>query len=408
MTLSLLERIRSDFPLLEQAIEGNPLVYLDSGASALRPRAVVDAMATYEYTTHSNVHRGVHSLSQRATEQYEASRQCVQQWLGAERSQEIVFTRGTTEALNLLAFGWGRVHLSPGDEILLSVMEHHANLIPWQQVARETGAKLRFLPWDPATGSVDLAKAASCFNERTRVLGITHVSNVLGTVLPLPTLIAMARDVGALVVVDGAQWVPHSRVNVRELDCDFYALSAHKMYGPTGIGALYGKLEHLESMQPLLFGGGMVDTVDWESSTWTEVPARLEAGTPPIAAAVGWAAAIDYLERLGVEAIIAHSHALIDYAIERLRETPGVQVHAPDAERIGVVSFQMDDLHPYDLGQMLDLEGIAVRTGHHCAQLMMKTLGVKGTTRASFGIYNTHQDVDALCDALAMVRRLVS
>lgn len=401
------ERVRRDFPILEQAVEGRPLVYLDSGASALRPRCVVEAMTQYEYRDHSNVHRGVHTLSQRATERYEASRQKVQSWLGAEHPHEVILTHGTTEALNLVAQGWGGQHLRPGDEILLTVVEHHANIIPWQKVARQTGARVRFLPLDPQTSTPDLTKLEEYLTPRTKIVSVAQVSNVLGTILPVKRIVERAQEVGAVSVVDGAQWVPHQRADVRSLGCDFYAVSAHKMYGPTGIGALYGKTERLEEVEPLLVGGGMVDEVKEEGSTWGQLPGRLEAGTPPIAAAVGWAAAIDYLETLEVPRVAEHSHQMLAYANEKLTSLHFLEVYAPKAPRVGVISFNLKGVHPYDLGQILDMEGVAIRTGHHCAQPLMRALEVQGTARASFGIYNQLQDVDTLVDALNTAQQML-
>lgn len=405
------EQLRRDFPLLERMIDDKPLVYLDSGASALRPKSVVDAIVRYEYNHHSNVHRGVHTLSQEATEAFEQSRVRLQRWLGAEHAHEVVLTSGTTEALNLVASGWAAPRLQPGDEILLSVMEHHSNLIPWQRVARQTGASLRYIPLDSTTQTLDLSQLDSLLTSKTKVVSVTQVSNVLGTIQPLSTLIQRAHDVGAIVVVDGAQWVPHCPASVAELGCDFYAVSAHKMYGPTGIGALYGKAERLEEVEPWLVGGGMVDQVEEQSATWTSLPARLEAGTPPISAAVGWAAAVDYLSALEREKgdLLAHSKAIAEYAVQQLQDLPGVQVYASNSnvERIGVVSFNMQDVHPYDLGQILDMEGVAIRTGHHCAQVLMKALGVPGTARASFGVYTNREDIDALVKAIGVARSML-
>ncbi len=430
--MSWSSRVRRDFPILEQSIEGQPLVYLDSGASTLRPRPVVEAMMHYEYTHHSNVHRGVHTLSQRATECYEASRERVRSWLGAKYAHEIVFTHGTTEALNLVAQGWGLQHLQPGDEIVLSVMEHHANIIPWQRVAQQTGARLRYIPLDPVTQILDLSKLEQLLTSQTKVVAVTHVSNVLGTIRPLQLFVQRAREVGAISVVDGAQWVPHSRAEVQSINCDFYAVSAHKMYGPTGIGALYGKTEYLEQIEPLLVGGGMVEKVDWESASWDRLPGRLEAGTPPIAAAVGWAAAIDYLETLEasyaaehteqamaehqqrprfpspkVSYVAEHAKKVMAYAVEQLSSLAFLDVYASSSPHLGVISFNMHQVHSYDLGQILDMEGVAIRTGHHCAQPLMRSLKVEGTARASFGIYNTLKEVDTLIQALHTAKQML-
>ncbi|TNE50796.1 MAG: SufS family cysteine desulfurase [Deltaproteobacteria bacterium] len=403
------KRLRSDFPLLERKIEGKPLVYLDSGASALRPKVVVDAMVNYEYHHHANVHRGVHTLSQEATEAYEQSRLLLQRWLGAEHPEEIIFTSGTTEAINLIAVGWAAPRLQPGDEIVVSVMEHHSNFLPWQRVAQQTGALLKIIPLCAETETLDVSALDTLLTKKTRLVSLAHVSNVLGSVQPLADVIQRAHDVGAVVVVDGAQWVPHNPACVAELGCDFYAVSAHKMYGPTGVGALYGKLERLEEIEPFLVGGGMVEEVSETGATWAALPARLEAGTPPIAAAVGWGTAVQYLERLEQEPgrLLAHSKDLITYAVAQLQNIPGLRVYAAEAERVGVVSFNLQDVHPYDLGQLLDMEGVAIRTGHHCAQVLMKSLRVPGTARASFGVYNTREDVDAFVEAIDVARSML-
>lgn len=395
--------VRQDFPILRRMVNGHPLVYLDSAATALKPLTVINAMETYYREYGATVHRSVHTLASEATEAFEAARVRVQEFLGAKQPESIVFQRGTTEALNLVAYGWAMHHLKSGDEILLSLTEHHSNLVPWQQVASVTGARLVFVDLT-ADGRITPEAVAAKLSERTRLLAIQHASNVLGTVNPLPAIIPLAHRVGAVVVVDAAQSVPHMPVNVTTLDCDFLAFSGHKMCGPTGIGVLYGKPELLEATEPLLFGGEMIEFVEREHSTWAPVPAKFEGGTPHVAGVIGLHRALDYLSGVGLEGIHAHDTALAEEAYRRLSEIPGVTVYGP-AERSAVVSFNLDRIHPHDVSQVFDAEGVAIRAGHHCAQPLMKWLGVGSTARASFYLYNNEADIDALVHAVHTTRR---
>lgn len=399
-----IETVRGEFPILAQEIHGHRLVYLDSAASAQRPQSVLDAVARYETTDHANVHRSVHTLGARATHAFEHARGVARRFLGAGDG-EVVFTKGCTEALNLVAHGLAQVWLREGDEIVLTELEHHSNIVPWQMAAERSGASLRVVPID-ANGDLDLEAFEGVVGERTRVLAVGHVSNALGTVNPVAQLAARAREAGAVVVVDGAQAAPHRPVDVAALDADFYTISGHKMYGPTGIGALCGKSEWLDKLPPYQGGGDMIHSVSFEKTTYAKPPARFEAGTPNISGAVGLAAAMEFLESLGFEAIRAHEDALIRYALERLEGAPGVTLVGTPRERSGVVSFLMEGVHPHDVGTVLDTEGVAVRAGHHCAQPLMERLGVAATVRASFGVYNGLDDVDRLVDALGKVRRL--
>jgi cysteine desulfurase/selenocysteine lyase len=398
-------RRRADFPILERTVRGRPLVYLDNAATTQKPEAVIEAEAAFYRTTNANVHRAIHTLGEEATRAYEEARAKVAAFLGARDPREVVFVRNATEALNLVAWAWARRRLGPGDEILLTPLEHHSNLVPWQLVARETGARLRFLPLTPE-GTLDLEAAdrQGLFGERTRVVAFAHASNVLGTLAPAEAIARRAHAVGALVVLDAAQSVPHLPVDVQALGCDFLAFSGHKVYGPLGIGVLWGRRELLEEMEPLFGGGEMILRVELESATWNEVPYKFEAGTPNVAGAVGLGAAIDYVRAVGMEAIARHEADLTAYAWERLREMPGVTVYGPPPPRGALVTFNMDGVHPHDLAQLLDQEGIAVRAGHHCAQPLMRQLGVVATARASFALYNTREEIDALCEALGRAR----
>jgi cysteine desulfurase/selenocysteine lyase len=400
-----LGRVRRDFPFLRARINDHPLVYLDSAASAQRPRSVVDAESDFALLEYANVHRGVHTLSQRATARYDQSRQRVCDFLNAPDASEIVFTAGTTAAINLVARSHARPLLRQGDEILLTEMEHHSNIVPWQLVAREVGATVRVIPVTDA-GELDLDQAARLIGPRTRVVAVAHVSNVLGTVNPVRTVADLAHAAGAVLVVDGAQAVPHIRVDVQALGCDFYAASAHKMYGPNGIGVLWGRRELLEAMPPWQGGGGMIEVVSFDKTTFAPPPARFEAGTPPITQAVGFAAAIDYLGQLGWPAIERHERTLVAEATRRLEAVPGVRLIGTPGHRVGVVSFVVDDIHPHDVGTVLDLKGVAVRASHHCAQPLMRRFGVSGTVRASFGVYNTLEELDALVEGLHEARKV--
>jgi len=401
------ERVRAEFPILDQEVNGHPLVYLDSAASTQKPRAVIEAVAGFYRRDNANVHRGLHELSNRSTEAYEDARVRVARFFGIADPAELVWTRGTSEALNLVAWAWGTANLRAGDEVLLTVLEHHSNLVPWQMVAQRTGARLRFLDVD-GEGRLDLSALDDLLTERTKLVSLGHVSNALGTVNPVREIAERAHAVGARVVVDGAQSAPHLPLDVPSLGADFYAFSGHKMCGPTGIGGLWGRREVLEAMPPFMGGGDMIDVVELEGSTWAALPHKFEAGTPHISGAVGMGAAVDFLDGVGREAILAHERALLAYALQRMVEVPDLRVYGPrdPAERSGVVSFTLADIHPHDLATILDAGGVAIRAGHHCAQPLMRRLGVSSTARASFYLYNTRADVDRLVDALHHARTL--
>jgi cysteine desulfurase/selenocysteine lyase len=395
-------RIRADFPILAREVYGKPLVYLDNAATTQKPRVVIDAIRRFYEETNANIHRGLHFLSERATEQYESVRSKVRDFLGAGDDREIVFTRGTTEAINLVAASWGRWQLRPGDEIVLSAMEHHSNIVPWQLVCEATGAKIRVIPMDDS-GELQLEEYEKLLGPRTKLVAITHVSNALGTVNPVEKIVAAAKAVGARVLVDGAQAVPHLPVNVQALGCDFYAFSGHKLFGPTGVGVLWGRAELLDAMPPYQGGGEMIRTVTFERSTWNHIPHKFEAGTPPIAEVIGLGAAIDYVEQVGREAISQHEHGLLARAIQGLSAVPGVRIVGTAKHKAAVVSFVLDGIHPHDVGTILDREGIAIRAGHHCAQPLMQRLGLVATARASFALYNTVEEADALVAGVAKV-----
>ena len=399
-------RVRADFPVLARKVNGHPLVYLDNAASSQQPTAVIDAVAGYARAHHANVHRGVHTLSQEATALYEAAREKVRNFLNARSVAEIVFVRGTTEAINLVAQSYGRPRLAPGDEIVVTRLEHHSNIVPWQLVAAGTGATLRAAPID-ARGAVDYDAYLGLLGPRTRVVALAHVSNALGTVLPVADFVAAARERGIATVVDGAQAVPHMPVDVQRIGCDFYAFSAHKMYGPTGIGALYAREPILAAMPPWQGGGDMILSVSFEGSTWNHLPHRFEAGTPNVGGAIGLGAAIDYLAGIGSARIAAHEQALLDHATARLSAIDGLTLIGTAPEKSSLVSFTVAGIHPHDLGTVLDSRGIAVRTGHHCAMPVMEFFGVPATTRASFGLYNTRAEIDALCAGLADAIRML-
>ncbi|MFD0716440.1 cysteine desulfurase [Paenibacillus sp. GCM10027626] len=392
--------IREQFPILHQHINEHPLVYLDSAASSQKPRSVIDAMKKYYESDNANVHRGVHTLGSRATDAYEGAREKIRAFLNAKSVQEIIYTRGTTTALNLVAASYARAVCGEGDEIVITPMEHHSNLIPWQQAAKATGAVLKYIPLQ-ADGTITLEDAQRTITDRTKIVSIVHVSNVLGVINPVKEIAAVAHRYGAVMVVDGAQSTPHMKVDVQDLDCDFFAFSGHKMCGPTGIGVLYGKKELLEKMEPIEFGGEMIDFVDLYESTWKELPWKFEGGTPIIAGAVGLGAAIDFLQEVGLDAIEAHEHKLASYAYERLSAIAGTTIYGPGPrERAGLITFNIEDVHPHDVATVLDTKGIAIRAGHHCAQPLMRWLNVSATARASFYVYNTEEDVDRLADAL--------
>ncbi|GFN30850.1 cysteine desulfurase [Paenibacillus xylaniclasticus] len=391
--------IREQFPILHQEINGHPLVYLDSAATSQKPRSVIDAITRYYEWDNANVHRGVHTLGSRATEAYESARAKVAAFLNAASEEEIVFTRGTTTALNLVASSYARAVCGEGDEIVITPMEHHSNLIPWQQAAKATGATLKYIPMQP-DGTITLADVEATITSRTKVVSMTYASNVLGTINPVKQVAEIAHRNGAVMVVDGAQSTPHMKVDVQELDCDFYAFSAHKMCGPTGMGALYGKKALLNKMEPIEYGGEMIDFVELYESTWKDAPTRFEGGTPLIAGAIGLAAAIDFLQEVGLSNIHEHEQKLAAYAYERLSEIDGITIYGPKQGRVGLVTFNLGDVHPHDVATALDSEGIAVRAGHHCCQPLMRWLNVSATARASFYLYNTEEDVDRLVGAL--------
>jgi len=392
-------RLREDFPILRVEVRGKPLVYLDNAASAQKPRAVIDAVERFYAEQSSNVHRGLHRLSELATELFEGSREKLRRYINAADPREIVFTGGTTGAINLVAHAFGGRAVGAGDEIVISHLEHHSNIVPWQLLAERAGARLRVAPIDD-TGALIAEAFESLLNERTRLVAVSHTSNAIGTRLPVKWIARTAHARGIPVLLDGAQAMPHGRVDVQALDCDFLALSGHKMFGPTGIGALYGKLERLNEMPPFLGGGDMIHSVTLEKSTYKDPPHRFEAGTPDIAGAIGLGAAVDYLESVGPERIAAHERDLLAYALERMRQFPGVKLIGTAPERAGIVSFTIDGVHPHDLGTALDFEGVAVRAGHHCAQPLMERFGVPATVRASLACYNTRDEIDALVAAL--------
>jgi len=401
------QAIRADFPVLDREINGKKLVFLDSAASSQKPLPVIEAIGKYYRTSHANVHRGIYRLSEEATDAFEKARDRVASFINAPSRKEVIFTRNTTESINLVAYSWARANLCSGDEILLTEMEHHANLVPWQLVAQEKDLKLRFIPITE-DGKLDLSELDSLLTERTKLVAFTQASNVLGTLTPVRQIVDAAHAVGAIAVVDGAQGVPHLPVDVQALGCDFYAFSSHKMCGPTGIGVLWGRRELLQGMPPFMGGGEMIRRVELERSEWNELPYKFEAGTPAIAEAIGLGAAVDYLNALGMEAIRAHEKELTGYALERLVEVPGVTVYGPtDLEvRGGVAAFALDGAHPHDVATILDSEAIAVRAGHHCAMPLHKRLCLPATTRASFYIYNQPEEIDRLVEALYKVKHI--
>ncbi len=398
------QRLRADFPILKQKIHGKPLVYLDNAASAQKPRAVIDTLRHYYETDHANVHRAVHTLSERATEAYEEARLRAQRFIGAACIREIIFTRGTTDGINLVAQTFGRMNVHPGDEVVLTALEHHSNIVPWQVLCQEKGATLRVVPVTDA-GELRMDEFERLLNPATRLVAVAHVSNALGTINPIRAIIQLAHEHGTAVLVDGAQAVPHIRVDVRDLDCDFYVFSGHKVYGPTGIGILYGKAQHLELMPPYQTGGDMISYVSFERTTWNELPYKFEAGTPNIADAIGLGAALEYVDEVGRDAIAQHEHRLLEHATARLSAIPGLRLVGTARDKASVLSFVIEDppLSALDVGTQLDLEGIAVRTGHHCCQPLMERFGIAGTTRASLAMYNTRDEVDALADALERI-----
>lgn len=400
-----IEAIRADFPILKQKVHGKPLVYLDNAATSQKPRAVLDSLMHFYTTDCSNIHRGVHLLSERATEAYEAAREKVRAFLNAAETREIVFVRGATEAINLVAYTLGRQRIQAGDEILITAMEHHSNIVPWQILCEEKGAKLIVAPMNEA-GELEIDQFRKMLTPRVKLVCAAHVSNALGTVNPAPEIVRMSHERGIPVLLDGAQAAPHMKVDVRELGCDFYAFSGHKVYGPMGIGVLYGKAELLESMPPFHGGGDMISSVTFEKTTYNVLPYKFEAGTPNVAGVVGLGAALDYTRELGWENIEAHERDLLKYGTERLTAIPGLRLVGTAAKKAGVLSFVIEGIHPHDVGTVLDQEGIAVRTGHHCAQPVMDRFGIPATTRASLALYNTREELDALARGIARVKEI--
>jgi cysteine desulfurase/selenocysteine lyase len=400
-----LQRIRKDFPILELTVHGKPLAYLDNAASAQMPRQVLDRLIRYQTREHANVHRAVHTLSETATAAYEGARAKVQRFVNAREEREVVYTRGTTDAINLVMHGYGRAFLGGGDEVIVSQLEHHSNIVPWQMLCAEKGCKLRVIPCDDR-GVLLLDEYAGLLNARTRLVAVTHVSNALGTVNPMKEMIELAHARGVPVLVDGAQAVPHMPVDVQALDCDFYCFSGHKMCGPTGIGILYGKAEHLDRMQPYQGGGDMILSVTFEKTTYNAIPYKFEAGTPPIAAAVGLGATVDYLTAIGMDNIAAWEHQLLAYATEQVGGLQGVRIFGTATDKAAVLSFEVAGVHPHDVGTILNEEGVAVRTGHHCAQPVMQRFGVPATARASFSFYNTLDEVDQLVAGIRRVQKM--
>ncbi len=399
------EKIRQDFPILHQKIQGNPLVYFDNAATSQKPLQVIEAMQQYYREDNANIHRGVHTLSERATEKYEKARIKIQKFLKAKNLQEIIFVKGTTEAINLVAQTYGRKNIGRGDEILISYLEHHSNIVPWQILCEQTGAKLKVIPMNKK-GELLLDEFETLLSEKTKFLALAHVSNALGTVNPVKWMIQKAHAWGVPVLIDGAQAVPHLAVDVQDLDCDFYAFSGHKLFGPTGIGILYGKEKFLDAMPPYQGGGDMILQVSFEKTTYNALPYKFEAGTPPIAGAIGLGAAIDYLNQIDFLAALAHEHQVLHYATERLEQVPGIKIIGTAQEKRGVISFQLEMIHPHDIGTILDQSGVAIRTGHHCAMPVMQWFGLPATARASFAFYNTEREVNVMVRALECVKQL--
>ena len=400
-------RIREDFPALHQTVHGKPLVYLDNAATSQKPTAVIEAIRSYYSAENSNIHRGVHYLSQEATLAYEGVRSKIQKFIGAAAPEEIIFVRGTTEAVNLVASSYGRRHVRRGDEIVISTLEHHSNIVPWQILAEETGSSLKVIPVTD-TGELILEDYGRLLNDRTRLVAVTHVSNALGTVNPVKEIVRAAHERGIPVLVDGAQAVPHMRIDVRELDCDFYAFSGHKMFGPTGIGVLYGKKKLLEAMPPYQGGGDMIKSVTFEKTIYNDLPYKFEAGTPHIAGVIGLGAAVDYLALLDPRAVASYEHELLRFATEELSNVEGLTIIGTAPEKASVISFTLDGVHPHDIGTILDADGIAIRTGHHCAQPLMKRFGIPATARASFAFYNAKEEALALGASIRKVRRMLA
>ena len=400
------ERVRADFPILNERVHGRALIYLDNAATTQKPEAVIEAISHYYRHDNANIHRGVHLLSQRATDAYESARAAVRRFLNAQSSSEIVFVRGATEAINLVAQTYGRTHIVSGDQVLITSMEHHSNIVPWQILCEEKGAKLRVAPVNDR-GELLLEKLEELLSSRTKIVSIAHVSNALGTVNPIRQIIRMAHSRGIPVIVDGAQAAPHLQIDVQDLDCDFYAFSGHKIYGPTGIGVLYGRAELLEEMPPYQGGGDMISSVTFEKTIYNKVPHKFEAGTPDISGVIGLGAAIAYIDSLGIASIAEHEDELLSYATAQLEKIPGIRLVGTAREKVGALSFVMEGVHPHDIGTILDQEGIAVRTGHHCAQPIMDRFGIPATVRASFGLYNTKAEIDSLAAGIEKVKEIL-
>ncbi|WP_373799667.1 aminotransferase class V-fold PLP-dependent enzyme [Bacteroides heparinolyticus] len=400
-----IQKIRTDFPILSREVYGKPLVYLDNGATTQKPRMVVDAISDEYYSVNANVHRGVHFLSQQATELHEASRETVRKFVNARSTNEIVFTRGTTESINLLVSCFGEEFMQEGDEVIISVMEHHSNIVPWQLLAAKKGIAIKVIPMNDK-GELLQDEYRNLFSERTKIASFAHVSNVLGTVNPVKEMIAFAHEQGVPVMIDGAQSIPHMPVDVQELDADFFVFSGHKVYGPTGVGVLYGKEEWLDKLPPYQGGGEMIQSVSFEKTTFNELPFKFEAGTPDYIGTTGLAKALDYVSLIGMDKIAAYEHELTFYGMQRLKEVPGMRIFGEAEEKGSVISFLVGDIHHFDMGTLLDRLGIAVRTGHHCAQPLMQRLGIEGTVRASFGLYNTREEIDTLVAGIERVCRM--
>ena len=400
------ERVRADFPILNERVHGRALIYLDNAATTQKPEAMIEAINHYYRHDNANIHRGVHLLSQRATDAYESARAAVRRFLNAQSSSEIVFVRGATEAINLVAQTYGRTHIVSGDQVLITSMEHHSNIVPWQILCEEKGAKLRVAPVNDR-GELLLEKLEELLSPRTKIVSIAHVSNALGTVNPIRQIVRLAHQRGIPVLVDGAQAAPHLQIDVQDLDCDFYAFSGHKIYGPTGIGVLYGKAELLEEMPPYQGGGDMISSVTFEKTIYNKVPHKFEAGTPDISGVIGLGAAIAYIDSLGIASIAEHEDELLSYATAQLEKIPGIRLVGTAREKVGALSFVMEGVHPHDIGTILDQEGIAVRTGHHCAQPIMDRFGIPATVRASFGLYNTKAEIDSLAAGIEKVKEIL-
>jgi cysteine desulfurase / selenocysteine lyase len=394
-----IKKIRSQFPILHQEVNGRPLIYFDNAASSQKPQAVIDSITHYYSTTHANVHRGVHYLSQKATESFEEARTKIQHFLNAAHNHEIIFTSGTTDSINLVAQTWAKKHLKSGDEVIVSYLEHHSNIVPWQMACESAGAHLKVIPIHPS-GELDLEAYDKLLNGKTKLVAVNHVSNTLGIVNPIKRIIRMAHSVGAIVCVDGAQSAPHMAIDVQGLDADFYSISAHKMYGPTGIGVLYGKEALLNDSPPWRGGGEMISRVTFEKTSYNTLPHKFEAGTPHVEGAVAFGAAIDWILGVGLDNIAAYEHQLLVYANEKLAAIPGLRVYGTGPDKASVISFLVDDIHPYDIGTLLDKMGVAVRTGHHCTEPLMDFFGIAGTVRASFAVYNTTAEIDSFVEAL--------